>query len=460
MMHEECGVIGMYGVGNEAARLAVPALWALQHRGQESSGISVSNLESIHTHKGMGLVARVFNEENIDALHGSIAIGHNRYSTDKASTIDHAQPVIRDDELVALAHNGNLPVTEKLEAFLSSQNIPTSESNDSEMMADAIRSFLHKGADLPHAVSDSFPLFTGAFSLVVMTKDKLVAVRDQYGIHPLSIGKLNGGYVFASETCAFNPIQATLLRDVRPGEMVVIDENGLTSIELAKSKQKLDIFEFVYTARPDSMLLGRPVNEVRYNFGINLGKEHPVKADIVIPVPLTAIPAAEGYSFQTGIPMREGFAKNSYIHRTFIQPSQKQRENEVRLKLSPLLDVIAGKRVVVIDDSIVRSTTAGHLVDLLWQAGAIEVHVLITSPPVKFPDYYGIDTPVQKKLAAATMTVEEIRQAIHATSLHYLSYEGLIAATGLPEDVFCTSCFTGEYPIDIGKHSEGIIFQR
>lgn len=459
-MHEKCAVVGMYGAGPDSPRLAVYALSSLQHRGQESSGIAASDGGSIRIHKDMGLVAHVYNDEIINSLPYSLLLGHNRYSTYLGSTKDHAQPVMRDDMLVALGHNGNLPVTDTLEKFLSSHNISTSGSNDSEMMADAIRRYVQSGASLGDAISECFPLFTGAFSMLVMTKDAIAAVRDQYGIHPLSIGRLNGGYVFASETCAFNPIQASFLRDVRPGEMVMIDEKGLHSTELAKSTLKIDIFEPVYFMRPDSELLGRSVNEMRYNFGIHLAKECPVKADIVIPVPDSAIPAAEGYAFQSGIPMREGFAKNRYIHRTFIQPSQQQRENDVRLKLNPLPDVIAGKRVIVIDDSIVRSTTARHLVDLLWQAGAIEVHFMVTSPPVKFSDFYGIDTPEQKKLAAATMTIEEIRLAIHATSLHYLSFDGLIKATGLPEEVFCTACFTGEYPIDIGKKRDGIIYQN
>lgn len=458
-MPEKCAVVGMYKAGPDGARLVHPALFTLQHRGQESTGIAVSDGNQIRFHKDMGLVAHVYNERIIDSLPGAIAIGHNRYSTHSGSTAEHAQPVIGEDLLLATAHNGNLPVTDKLESFLSSKNISIEGHNDSEMMTDAIRYYMKQGAMLEEAVIESFPLFTGAFSFLAMTKDKIVAIRDQFGIRPLSIGKLNGGYVFASETCALDTVQASFLRDVRPGEMVILDERGLTSHELAPGEQKLDIFELVYFARPDSRLLGHSVNEIRYNFGVRLAQENAIKADIIIPVPDSAIPAAEGYASVTGIPTRQGFAKNRYIHRTFIEPDQRLRDNDVRLKLHPLPDVIAGKRVIIIDDSIVRKTTAGHLVELVRRAGAIEVHFLVSSSPVKFPDFYGVDTPNQSKLAAANMSVDEIRRSINADSLHYLSYEGMIAATGLPEDVFCTSCFTGDYPIDIGVNREGIIFK-
>lgn len=457
-MGEKCAVVGLYDAGPQAARLAVPALWSLQHRGQESSGIVVSDGESLSAHKGMGLVARVYEEKNIDGLPGSIAMGHNRYSTDGGSIADHIQPVLRADMLVAAAHNGNLPVTDTLRDFLTKHNALIPGSNDSEMMTDAIAHHMKRGASLEDAVIDSFPLFTGAFSFLVMTKDKIAAVRDRFGIRPLSIGRINGGYMFASETCALNTLQARFLRDVRPGELVVAGPEGLKSFEIATGQQQLDIFELVYFARPDSVLLGKRVNEVRRNFGFQLAVEHPVKADVVIPIPDSAIPAAEGYSEKTGIPLRHGFAKNRYIHRTFIQPDQRLRELGVRLKLDIIPEVIAGKRVVIVDDSIVRATTARDLVSMLRGAGAIEVHFMVSSPPVKYPDFYGIDTPDQSKLAAAHMSIEDIRKKIGANSLHYLSYEGLISATGLPEDVFCTSCFTGQYPIGIGAKREGIIF--
>jgi amidophosphoribosyltransferase len=460
-LHEKCAVVGFYNTGPEAARLAAPALMTLQHRGQESSGIAVSHEDRLKVHKDMGLVASVYRPEDIDRLPGSMAIGHNRYSTDGPSSVEHAQPVMREDRLVTFAHNGNLPVTEALEKFLVEKNALRPGSNDSEMMADALEWYVRRGASLGEAMMESFPLFTGAFSVVAMTKDSIVAARDEYGIRPLSIGKINGGYVFASETCALDTVQARHMRDVRPGELIVVDSSGFHSHELARAKQKLDIFEYVYFARPDSMLLGKSVNEVRWNLGIQLAKEHPVKADIVIPIPDSAIPAAEGYAYETHIPMRQGFAKNRYIHRTFITPNQRLREAGVKLKLNPLEHVLAGKRVAVVDDSIVRATTARDLVTMLRNKGAVEVHFMVSSPPVRYPDFYGINTPEQAQLVAAHKSVDEIRQLIGADSLNYLSYPGLIAATGVSEDLLCTSCFTGEYPIEIGEENrKGIIFEQ
>jgi amidophosphoribosyltransferase len=456
-LNEKCAVIGFHGV-EDAARLAVPGLSSLQHRGQEGSGLVVSDGETMRIHKDMGLVARVYDEEHIDALPGNIAMGHNRYATHGESSLDHVQPVMRKNMLVAAAHNGNLPMTDALEHFLSEKNALIPGSNDSEMMTDAIEYYMEKGASLDDAIIESYRLFTGAFSLLVMTKDKIAAVRDANGIRPLSIGKINGGYMVASETCAFNTLEARFLRDVQPGELVVIGPDGLVSHEIVKGDQKLDIFEFVYFARPDSMLMGKRVNEVRRNFGIRLAQEYPIKADVVIPIPDSAIPAAEGYSETTGIPLRQGFAKNRYINRTFIEPDPRIREMGVKLKLNLVPEVVQGKRVVLVDDSIVRATTARDLVAMFRAAGAIEVHLMVSSPPVKYPDFYGIATKDQSTLVAAQHSVDEIRKIIGANSLNYLSLDGLIKATELPEESFCTSCFTGEYPIDIGHNREGIIF--
>lgn len=444
---------------DDAARIAFPALFSLQHRGQEGTGLASTDGESFFVHKGSGLVAHVYDEDIISGLRGNHAVGHNRYGTSGSRGGHHLQPVYRDDQLVTLAHNGNLPETTTLQAFLSENNIPTDESNDSEMMTDAVRFFMGRGATLEEAMHEAYPLFTGAFSLVVMTKDKVAAVRDPKGIRPMSIGALNGGYIFASESCALDTVQARFLRDVLPGEMVVADDRGLTSYRISASDQKLDIFEFVYFARPDSLLLGKRVNEVRRNFGRALAQEHPINADIVIPVPDSATPAAEGYAEQSGIPMRQALIKNRYIHRTFIQPDQRIRDGDVAMKLIPIPEVLAGKRVIVIDDSLVRATTMKRIVEILRRAGAIEVHVCISSPPVRFPDFYGIDTPVQQKLIASHMSVEQIRNVINANSLQYLPYDRLIQATGLPEHVFSTSCFTGIYPIDIGKRREEIVYQ-
>lgn len=455
-LHEKCAVFGVYGKGLDVARLTYFGLYALQHRGQESSGISASDGKNIKTHKAMGLVAQVYGEENLERLKGYMAIGHNRYSTYGGSFFEHTQPVTDKDRNVVLAHNGNLPDVTKLVEFLSSKKISTKGFSDSGLMHLAIAYFVKNGSSLEEAIKNSFPLFTGAFCLLVMTKNKIAAVRDKYGIRPFSIGTLNGGYVFSSETCALDTVSATYLRDVKPGEMVIVDTKGLHSYELAKPNQKLDIFELVYFSRPDSILLGKRVHEVRKNLGKELAKEHPIKADVVIPVPDSSIPAAIGYATTLNIPFDFGLVKNRYIGRTFIMPDQRLRDRGVQMKLNPIEEVIKGKRVVVIDDSIVRGTTTKKLIQMIRDAGAKEVHLMSSCPPVRYPDYYGIDTPIQKNLIAARMTVAEIKKFLDADSLTYLSYNGLIRATGLPENVFCTSCFTGEYPIDIGENKKNI----
>lgn len=455
---EKCGVVGIFGEGMESARLVHTCLWSLQHRGQESSGIASSEGTAIRIYKGTGLVAHVYDEEHLQLLSGHIAIGHNRYSTSGASTLTHTQPIMDENRLFALAHNGNLPDTTKLESFLSNHSIDPKPFNDSELMYQAIKYYMQNGLTLESAIRKSFPLFTGAFSLVIMAKDKLIALRDAKGIRPLSLGKLNGGYVVASETCALDTISTTFLRDIEPGEMLVIDKNGITSTQLAKGETKLDIFEFVYFARPDSMLLGKRVNEVRRNLGIHLANECPIAGDVVIPVPDSAIPAALGYAQKSGIPIDMGLIKNRYIHRTFIRPAQKLREKDVTVKLNPVPEVITGKEVIIIDDSIVRGTTSKKIVEMIRRAGAKKVHLLISSPPVKYPDFYGIDTPRQEDLIASTMTVEQIRKFIAADSLYFLSYKGLIESTGLPEKLFCTSCFNGIYPMDIGKRVKEVTY--
>lgn len=461
LLGEKCGVVGVFGKGLEAARLTHIGLWALQHRGQESSGISASDGKKIRTHKDIGLVAHVYGEEHLDMLKGHMAIGHNRYSTSGSSTKEHAQPVIRDDGLLALAHNGNLPSTKRLEQSFAEKGVDITGYNDSEMMHEAIRYYLTRGESLEEAIAKSLPLFTGVYSLLVMTKNKIAAVRDQCGIRPMAIGKLNGGYIIASETCALNTVNATYIREVKPGELVVVDKNGLHAYQLVKGKQRLDVFEFVYFARPDSKILGRSVNEARRALGMNLAREHHMlKADVVIPVPDSGIPAALGFSQISGIPFDHGLIKNRYIHRTFIRPAQKLRERDVELKLNPLPEVLKGKRVVVIDDSIVRGTTSKKLVDILKKAGARQVHLLVSSPPVRFPDFYGINTPNQKELIAAHKSLKDITGFIGADSVRYLSYEAMLEAVGLPERKLCTSCFTGDYPIDIAENKAHIMYTR
>lgn len=456
-LKEKCAVFGVYG-RPDASYLVHLGLWALQHRGQESSGIASSDGKKVFIHKANGLVSSVYSQEILDGLKGSNAIGHNRYSTSGGS--DHNQPVVDEDGILALAHNGNLPVTKELETFLGRKGISYKGRNDTEMMYDAIKYYIYHGFGIEDAIKHSFSLFTGAFSCVLLTKDKLIAFRDVCGIRPLAIGSLEGSIVFSSETCGLDIIGAEYVREVNPGEMVVVDHTGVHSYQIAKANQKLDIFEMVYFARPDSMLLGKRVNAFREELGRTLAKEYSVPADLVIPVPDSAIPMAIGYAAQSGIPFDHGLIKNRYIHRTFIEPLAGERIEKVRIKFNPIPELIAGKRVIVIDDSIVRGTTSKELVVMLKKSGAAEVHLLSASPPVIYPDYYGIDTPDQKDLIAATMSIKEICRYIGADSLHYLSYEGLIASTGISESMFCVSCFTGEYPIDIGERVKEIVYDR
>ncbi len=456
-LQEKCAVFGVYNT-HSASREVYFGLYSLQHRGQESSGIASSDGNKIHVHKSNGLVAQVYQEKDFDHLKGEIAIGHNRYSTSGGTLHQHNQPVHKAGDPLALAHNGNLPSTKALEEFLSKNGVSLDHLNDSEMIYEAVKFEMGRGKSLADAVTETYHLFTGAFALLIMTKDELVALQDPYGIRPLSIGKLNGGYAFSSETCALDTVNAKFIKDVEAGEMVVANKDGLKTYNLVKGERKLDIFEFVYFARPDSKLLGRRIYEVRQNFGKTLAIENPIKADVVIPVPESAIPAAIGYSMQSGIQYQQGLIKNRYIGRTFIMPDQRLRDKSVQMKLIPVPEVLDGKRVIVIDDSIVRGTTTGKIVALIRKAGAKEVHVMIASPPVKFPDFYGINTPFQKDLIGANKTIEEICEYIGADSLTYLSYEGLIRSTGLHEEMFNTSMFTGKYPIDIKERAKDINF--
>ncbi|HTK03703.1 MAG TPA: amidophosphoribosyltransferase [Alphaproteobacteria bacterium] len=450
-LKEKCGIFGIYSNEPDVARLVYYGLWALQHRGQENSGIASSNGRKIFCHKGKGLVAHVYDENDLKKLKGNIAIGHNRYSTFGKSDIDHSQPVYDNQNTLALAHNGNLPQVHLLKKFLKTKGISTHDLNDSELMYKAIEYYLVKGKSAIDAVKLSFPLFTGAFSLLVMTKNELIAVRDEFGIRPLCLGRINGSFIFASETCALDAVGATFVRDIEPAEMIVINKNGLTSYKLAEGKEKLDIFEFIYFARPDSVLMGKSIYQVRKNLGIELAREVKIKADMIIPIPDSAIPSAIGFSSISKIPVEQVLVKNRYIHRTFIKPAQKQRATGVKMKLNLIKEAVKGKRVILIDDSIVRGTTSKMLVDLVRSAEPKEVHMLVSSPPVKYPDFYGIDTPNQKDLIAANMSLGELTKYIGVDSLHYLSFKGLIKAIGIEENKLCTSCFTGNYPIDIGS---------
>jgi len=466
-LKEKCAVFGVIGTpadrqknqtGLEAARLTFYGLWALQHRGQESSGIASSDGQELHRHAAPGLVANVYHEEDLEQLPGHIAIGHNRYSTSGGADDCHNQPLVDYKHKFALAHNGNIPDCAKLEKFLTDRAISLKNLNDSGMMAAAITCYMDDGLSLPDAVKQAYPLFTGVFSCVAMDATTLVAFRDRCGIRPLSIATLEeGGYAIASETCAFDTIGAKFVRDVRPGELVSIDgTDELKSQQLVRANQKLDIFEFVYFARPDSQLLGKRVDKVRKNFGREMAKEFDIKADVVVPVPDSGIPAALGFSQATGIPFEMGLMKNRYIHRTFIRPSTQLRERDLKMKLNPVIETLRKKRVILVDDSIVRGTTMRKVVAMLFEAGAREVHLLITSPPVRYPDFYGINTPNQDELIAAKLSEQEICDYVGATSLHFLSQAGMVKATGLPTGKFSMSCFDGIYPIPVGQRARNI----
>ncbi len=460
---EKCAVFGVYTPTRQASPLVHMGLAALQHRGQDASGITASDGISVVSRKAAGLVSTVFSqEEDIQSLPGHVAIGHNRYAT-QGGLDGHTQPVTTERQLVSLAHNGNLPETKKLEAFLHERHIDTKNLNDSEMMQRVLEWDVAQGMSIEDAVKDVYPLFTGAFSLVVMTKDALIGVRDSHGIRPLSIGTMGDGeYALSSETFGLERVHATYLRDVKPGEMVVIDKEGLRTYQIEEGEEKLDIFEVVYFARPESILYGKRVNDMREAMGRKLAEETRYlwdQADMVFGVPNSSVPAAAGYAHASGIPyVPNALIKDAYAHRTFINPDQKTRVDGVRRKFSAMPEVLQGKRIIVTDDSIVRGTTLKELVAMLKDAGAEEVHIVISSPPVKYPDFYGIATPDQKDLTAAQKSEEQIRDDIGADSLHFLSIDGLFEAIGIPKEKFNTSCFTGEYPIDIGEHAKNIDF--
>jgi amidophosphoribosyltransferase len=454
---EACGLFGVYAPGEDVARLTYFGLFALQHRGQESAGIAVSDGNRIRAYKDLGLVTRVFTEPVLQSLQGYIAVGHTRYSTTGSSTLRNVQPITCSTEHgnIAVAHNGNLVNAHLLRAQLEAQGEQFESTNDSEVIVRLIARALEHDDDIVHAIRAMMRQVEGAYSLAILTPTRLIAVRDPFGVRPLALGRLGSAWVLASETCAFPPIGAVYVRDVRPGEIVVIDENGLRSYEgISDTHEALCMFELIYFARPDSHLYGRLLYEVRRRMGRILAQEHPVDADLVIPVPDSGIPAAVGYAAESGIPYGDGLIKNRYAPRTFIQPDQRLREQSVRLKLTPLREVIAGKRLVVVDDSIVRGTTTRQIVRLLFEAGAREVHMRITAPPIRFPCHYGIDMATQRELAAAHHTVDDVRRQIGATTLGYLSVEGLLQAAGQPRHRFCLACFNGEYPIPVPEDVE------
>ena len=448
-LHEECGVIGIYREQKNASRLAYYGLFALQHRGQECAGIAVNCNGDIEVKKGMGLVADVFNESALNELQGNIAIGHVRYSTAGDKDVRNAQPLVAKYKQgdIGLAHNGNLVNAENIREILEDSGVIFHSTTDTESILNLIARYSTKGIE--NGIKNTMSLVKGAYALVLTTGDSLIGIRDPHGLRPLCIGKLKDGYVLASESCALDVLDAEFIRDVAPGEIVVINGEGLRSIEPSNMCQKhLCVFELIYFARPDSVIDGDSVYDFRVNAGKMLAKQRKIEADMVMPVPDSGVPSAIGYAKESGIPYGEGLVKNRYIGRTFIQPTQEMRENAVRIKLSPLRQNLEGKRVIMTDDSIVRGTTCKRIVEQVRKAGAKEVHVCITSPPVQYSCYFGIDTPYREFLIGAQKTVEEICEYIGADSLTYLSEEGLREVCQ-NKSQFCKACFNGRYPMEV-----------
>jgi len=448
-MHESCGIFGIYAPGEDVARLTFFALYALQHRGQESSGIATADGERIYLHRNMGLVAQVFDESAVAQLRGHIAIGHNRYSTTGSSRIFNAQPLLIDEGIkIAVGHNGNIVNAEYLRHELEEQGYKFQTSTDTEVIAYLI--IASPGKTLVDKIRHAMGRLEGAYSLVLLTPSTLIGIRDPFGVRPLCLGSLGRGWVIASETCALAHIGASFLREIDPGEVVVINSEGVSSFTGRKSQRKaLCIFEYIYFARPDSVINGRLLYLAREKMGERLAREHPVDADLVIGVPDSATAAGIGYARASGIPFGEGLLKNRYVGRTFIEPDQRIRDLGVALKFNPLPEVLKGKRLVVIDDSIVRGTTTPRVISLLRKAGAEEVHMRICAPPIRYPCFFGVDMATRWELIASQRTVPEITKFIGADSLGYLSIEGLIEAVALPKEIFCLACFTGDYPIPV-----------
>ena len=452
---DQCGVFGVWAPGEEVSKLTYFGLYALQHRGQESAGIATSTGENILVYKDMGLVSQVFNEAALESLKGHIAVGHTRYSTTGASHWRNAQPTLGRTAYgtVALGHNGNLTNTaELLELLYERYPNHESELRGGNTTDTAVLTALLTGnpdSSLEQTAIELLPKVKGAYCLVFMDESTLYAARDPQGVRPLVLGRLERGWVVASESAALDIVGASYVREVEPGELIAIDENGLRSSKFAEEKRAGCVFEYVYLARPDTAISGRVVYEARVEMGRTLAKEHPVEADLVMPTPESGTPAAIGYSEQSGIPFGHGLVKNAYVGRTFIEPSQTIRQLGIRLKLNPLKAVIAGKRLIVVDDSIVRGNTQRALVKMLKEAGAAEVHVRISSPPITWPCFYGIDFASRAELLASGLAMDDIRQSIGADSLGYLSKDGMVEATNQPEEKLCTACFTGKYPIEL-----------
>ncbi|MEZ4561030.1 MAG: amidophosphoribosyltransferase, partial [Caldilineaceae bacterium] len=445
-LHEECGVFGIYAPGSDIARMTFFALYALQHRGQEAAGIVTCDGRMAHVHKGMGLVSQVFNEENLQYLQGHMAIGHTRYSTTGSSRLRNTQPYTLEtlDGPLALGHNGNLINAPQLRRELLERGVGLQTSTDSEVLIHLLAGA--GGSDWATRIRIMMARAEGAYTLIILTRDAVYGVRDPWGLRPLVLGKLDHGYALASESCAFSTIGATLVQEIQPGEIVRLDENGYEIIQGAPP-QKLAFctFEQIYFARPDSVLNGKLVHRIRQKLGRQLARESHVDADVVVPVPDSGTPHAIGYAQKSGIPYSEGLIKSRYIGRTFIQPSNELRKVGVAMKFNPLPENLRGRRVVLVDDSIVRGNTSGPLVQMIRDAGAREVHVRVACPPIRFPCFMGVDMASQEELIAAKMSVDEICDHIGADSLAYLTIDGLMRALKA-EDGYCNACFTGDYP--------------
>lgn len=464
-IHEACGVFGISNADNfDTARMTYFGLYALQHRGQESCGIAMNNNGEITGHKGIGLVPEVFTDKILDRMEGNMAIGHTRYSTTGGSSVENCQPLIFTYKggKMALAHNGNLINATKIRYELENKGAIFQTSTDSEVIANLISRNGLKYGDIVDVLTRTMDVIEGAYALVVLTQKKLVGIRDPWGLRPLCLGKIGRSYVLASENCAFDVIGAEFIRDLEPGEMVIIEGDSLTSIRMKHDKpHRFCIFEHIYFARPDSTIDGASIYRSRLEAGRLLAIESPVEADLVVGVPDSGITAAIGYSRQSGIPYGEALIKNRYVGRTFIQPTQQLREQSVWIKLNALREEIEGKRIIIIDDSIVRGTTSYKIIQMLKNAGAKEVHLRISSPPVLNPCYFGIDISSKEHLIAANYSIEEIRKSINADTLAFLSVESLLKTPiGAPVNCFCTGCFTGEYPMKVPMHAGKAILEK
>lgn len=460
-LKEECGVMGIYGDIEDISYLTCYGLVALQHRGQESAGIAVKNGKGIKYYKDMGLVQEIFNDDVLKELNGKISIGHVRYSTTGGSIVANAQPLVVQYKggSIAVAHNGNLVNADKLRDELEDAGAIFQTTIDSEVIASMIAKSYHN--NLEEGILEACRQLKGSFALTMICGDKMIGVRDRNGLRPLALAKLGNGYVLASETCAFDVIGAEFVRDIEPGEMIVIDETGYKTYQYTEDTHRhVCSFEYVYFARPDSVIDGIGVYSARKKAGQILAKEHPVDADLVIAVPDSGRSAAMGYAEESGIPIGIGLVKNKYMGRTFIQPNQTIRELSVSLKLNPLRENVAGKRIILVDDSIVRGTTSKKIVAMLRKAGATEIHLRVSSPPVKNSCYFGIDTPEPKELVGAVKTVEEIRDMIGADSLGYISIDGLADSIGMKDGGLCRACFNGNYPMEVPKKASKFVFEK